>query len=105
MPAIVIPNLTPLGREEITVSSVPVGFSAVPPELIMAIVQKTDFAGANVRALIGANPDPQGGNGEFLLTNDDRSGWEIWGHDNLKGWRMVKAVGADATIAVHYFGI
>jgi len=100
----IVPNMIPIGAEDIVVSSAAIGPTAaeVTDDVIMAIFQivvgtATEFLWAVVGTATA------GGAGEHRHDVDSHDRWEVRGHDNVLNFTMIRET-ADVTVAVQYFG-
>lgn len=95
--------LVAIGDEDITVSTSAIGPTAgeVTNEVRMASFHLV--SGGSIFHRMTGTPDKDRGNGEIGQIADDH--WDVWGHNNIKNFLMVKRDGeADALIGVQYFG-
>ena len=99
-------NLVSIGDEEITVSATSIGPTAseVTDNVKMAVFQVVASGNQDLRSRMNADPVAGGGNGELFHTVADLPIWEVWGHDNVLNFKMIKTGGTDHTVAIVYFG-
>ena len=100
-----IPNMIPIAQEEIVVSGTSIGatIATVTDEAVMALFQvKAGTATHFIWAKVGTAT--AGTAGEFRLELDDFEIVEVWGHNNIRDFRMIRGQATDVTVAAQYFG-
>lgn len=94
--------LVQIGGEDITVAGTAIGptTTQVTDEVIMAEFEHR--SGGSIFMQTAVDPIAAGGSGDFSAEQGNR--WQVWGHDEVQSFRMIRQFGTSATVAVQYFG-
>jgi len=92
-----------LGGEDITVAGTAIGPTAVEVTDNVVYAEFNLRSGGSLHGQTFATPTAGGNLGDFLYGVGDS--WQVWGHDEVLDYLMIRTGGVSAVVGVQYYGV